>query len=82
MSRNLGLGHWALPQEEELVPGLSPHLEDITEGPLRQIEAARKALHSPSLVTNRQSHSHVRVNKINTLVRMSPKLQICYLKLK
>ena len=45
MSSNLGLGHWALPQEEEPgPPGLSPHLEDITEGPLRQIEAARKAL--------------------------------------
>ena len=54
MSSNLGLGHWALPQEEDTGPGLSPHLEDITEGPLRQIEAARKALHSPSLVSNRE----------------------------
>lgn len=52
MSSNLGLGHWALPQEEDAGPGLSPHLEDITEGPLRQIEAARKALHSPSLVSS------------------------------
>ena len=58
MSSNLGLGHWALPQEEDAGPGLSPHLEDITEGPLRQIEAARKALHSPSLVSsNRDTDS-------------------------
>ena len=30
----------------------SGQLEQITEGPLKQIEAARKALHSPSLVSS------------------------------
>ena len=30
----------------------SGQLEQITDGPLKQIEAARKALHSPSLVSS------------------------------
>ena len=30
------------------------HLDQYIQGPLAQIEAARKALHSPSLVSNRK----------------------------
>ena len=30
------------------------HLDHFIEGPLAEIEAARKALHSPSLVNNRK----------------------------
>ena len=37
------------------VEGSGAHLDQYIEGPLRQIEAARKALHSPSLVSRSTS---------------------------
>ena len=49
MSRHLDPG-WAA-ADLSLASG-SGQLEQITEGPLKQIEAARKALHSPSLVSS------------------------------
>ena len=48
MSSHL-VSDWAGP------PPASAQLEQFIEGPLQQIEAARKALHSPSLVSSRAS---------------------------
>ena len=49
MSSNLGQH----PPDWAQVGGQGGHLDPFIEGPLAQIEAARKALHSPSLVNNR-----------------------------
>ena len=57
MSANIpGLEEGYVPSQEDVTP-LS-YLDNYIEGPLRQIEAARKALHSPSLSYRAGRHSH------------------------
>ena len=47
----------------------SGQLEQITEGPLKQIEAARKALHSPSLVSSSRYNMLSLISVVTALCR-------------